>query len=133
MKFELVMQEKVGDCGPACVAMVLGCSLSRARGILPRDKNGATYSSDIVECLCQNGVPAIESIVWPRCSVPAILTVPSLNHVGLLHFILWDGERYLDTSHEAKRYPHDGPVVSGELQEPQWSTAILVWPKEEGE
>lgn len=126
---DLVKQEQVGDCGPACVAMVLGCTLAEAREQLPKHPTGWTTPSDIIECLAQHGVPAIESLVWPNYSVSAILTVPSLNHPGLLHFILWDGEQYLDPTNESKRYPDDVPTVRDQQLPPQWATVILLLPK----
>ena len=66
---------------------------------------------------------ARESFEWDE-KQPAILTVPSLNHLGFLHYIIWDGEQYLDPSNGAKRYPADGPALHGKLRV-FWAHAIL--------
>jgi hypothetical protein len=56
--------------------------------------------------------------VWldpPGGKEPAILTVPSLNYAGLLHYVVWDGKQYLDPAPEGKlRYPDDGPTIADE-------------------
>ena len=124
---KLVKQEKCGDCGPACLAMVLGCSLAEAREKLGFDVSNGVGASDMIRCLIDNGVPAVDSRVWPSTSVPAIFTVPSLNHPGLLHYIYWDGEQFLDPTHEELRYPWNGPVVNNKTLLPQWDSAILLW------
>lgn len=129
---ELVKQEKCGDCGPACVAMVLGCSLNEAKEYLRHEDGQGVTSGQIIGCLAGRGVPAIESLEWPTTKIPAILTVPSLNNPGLLHYIVYDGRQILDPSNEAKHYPDDMPGLGdydGALQLP-WTTAILLWPRE---
>lgn len=125
---KLVKQEAFGDCGPACVATVLGWSLQKARDVLGDSLRGID-SLAICDVLSENDVPAMESLVWPSSSIPGILSVPSLNYPGLLHFIVWDGAEYLDPSNDPKRYPEDGPVVDGVLQPPQWASVILMWPQ----
>jgi hypothetical protein len=125
---KLVRQEKLGECGAACLAMVVGSTLDAAREFLG-DASRGTVSTDLIDALAKAGVPSIESIKWPSYSIPAILTVPSLNHPGLLHFIVWDGEKYLDPSNEAKRYPDDSPNINGHVLPPSWATVILLWPR----
>lgn len=56
---------------------------------------------------------------------PAILTVPSLNHIGLLHFIVWSGDEYLPSTGPLM-YPGDSPTVAGRKLAPQVASAI-VW------
>lgn len=130
---KLVRQECVGDCGPACVATVLGCSLSAARSLLYAEPGKGITDEQIVTALVDRGVPALASTVWPGYSVSAILSVPSLNHRGLMHYIVWDGEEYLDPTHEGYRYPDDSPVVHGVRLEPQWSTVVLLLPSNEAQ
>lgn len=124
----LVMQRKLGECGPACVAIVTGCSIDEVMWEMGDVSRGVT-DERLVKCLMEFGVPAIQSLVWPDYSIPAILTVPSLNHSGLSHFIVWDGETYLDPTNGAKTYPKDSPAVDDEQLLPQWSSLILLWPK----
>ena len=121
----LVRQEKLGECGAACVAMVAGITLGEARSQLP-DLPGGVIPQDVITALQRHGVESIESMVRPSPSVPAILSVPALNVAGLLHFIVWDGERYLDPGLGDRLYPVDGAVVRGVLLPPQWVTAILI-------
>lgn len=108
--------------------MALGISLEGARELLNKDtESHGTLPEDLVSVLCDNGVPAVASAEWPSLEVPAILTVPSLNHLGLLHYILWDGTQFLDPSNEELRYPEHSPLHNNVQLQPQWSTAILMW------
>jgi hypothetical protein len=124
----LVKQTKLGECGPACVATVAGCSLREALDVVGDVSRGVTDYA-LVDALAEFGVPSQVSLRWPDKSVPAILTVPSLGVPGLLHFIVWDGKRYLDPANSENIYPDAAPVVNGRKLEPQWATAILLWPK----
>jgi hypothetical protein len=123
---KLVKQEKFGQCGPACVATVLGMGLQEV--LEDFDTSEGVHEDQIVEYLADNGVVSMVSSVWPAYSVKAILTVPSLNHPGFLHMIIWDGERYLDPSPGPLVYPDDSPINenTGEKVPPQWATAILL-------
>lgn len=121
----LVKQRKFGECGAACAAMVLGWSLDEVLAKIGNTQAGIT-NARLVEFLISNGVQCIESLAHPG-NVPSILTVPSLNHPGLLHYIVFDGEQYLDPACGEKHYPDDAPVVNGERVPPQWATAILLW------
>jgi hypothetical protein len=124
---DLVKMKEVGDCGPACLAMVLGKTLEEVVVDFPlRGEQGLT-DDDLMRYLAAHGIPALSSMEWPS-RVPAILTVPSLNHPGLLHYIFWDGKQILDPSNGEKRYPDDTPqmVINAGCAAP-WATAILLW------
>lgn len=46
-----------------------------------------------------------------------------------VHYVVWDGEQYLDPAPEGKlRYPSDGPEIAGE-RTVCWASAI-VWSEE---
>lgn len=131
---KLVQQRRKGECGPACLAMVLGIELDQA--VVEVEKQTGrpctTYGcsdSDMTTVLQAHGLRhARRSLDWfmqGEKPEPAILTVPSLNHAGLLHFVVWDGERYLDPSNEAKRYPEDGPEIAGE-RTVSWAS-LITW------
>jgi hypothetical protein len=124
----LVKQEKFGECGLACIAMVLGCSLEEAREKCGDfDWSNGVNSKSIISLLAQNRIAALESLTWPDASIAGILTVPSLNHAGVLHFIVWDGEKYLDPANGEKVYPDDAPVINGIQVKPQWASVILLF------
>ena len=124
----LVKMKRVGDCGAACLAMVLGRTLAEVIGTFPERLKKGIGEREMVDYLSANGVPALSSMEWPSLTVPAILTVPSMNHPGLLHYVVWDGEKVLDPSHEEKRYPDDMPkeILDNEWV-PPWATVILLW------
>jgi hypothetical protein len=127
-KMKLVKQEAFGDCGPACLAMVMRRKLSEVRIFFPERKTRGCCPSEMINFLRKNGVPCVESF---ECfnEVSSILTVPSLNHPGFLHYIVWDhiGRRYLDPTNEELRYPDDSPSIGGVQIEPSASSAILLW------
>jgi hypothetical protein len=127
MTTKIVKMEKCGDCGPACLAMVLGCTLEEAWSMVNASPAGGVVPEEMIKALRKNGMGAIESLVIPHPSCLAILTVPSLNHRGLLHYIYWDGHDILDPTNGKLRYPDDGPVIDGERLFPQWASAILIW------
>jgi len=125
---DLIKQTAMGECGPACVATVAGISLAAAKNLIGNTEYGCTDDC-VVRVLEGLGLAARVSLDWPDLDVSAILTVPSLNHRGLLHYIVWDAEqqRILDPSHEGLRYPDDGYVLRGDLLFPQWATTILLY------
>ncbi len=116
----LVKQREFGECGIACLAMVTGLDYDTVKEIID-DPAVATYgirTEQMLVALHQAGftnpheifgVPADEARA-------AILTVPSLNHPGMLHFIVWDGSNYFDPSAGAKEYPQDAYLVDGHPQ-----------------
>jgi len=126
---KLVKQEEFGQCGAACLAMVLGDPLEDVIAEI-EDRTwislsvGGMTDCEIVEHLHKHLVNARIILDWDG-QKPAILTVPSLNHRGLLHYIVWDGERYLDPAMGELRYPEDAPVINGK-KTVCWATAI-VW------
>ena len=131
----LVQQVKKGECGLACIAMVLGISLEEADKIAQRVLGTAggcwgeygLMDREMVRILKDQGLAdAKASLDWPSFETSAILTVPSLNYSGLLHYIVWDAEaqQYLDPANEPLRYPDDGPVIAEE-RTVCWATAIL--------
>ena len=128
---KLVQMEMPGDCGPACLAMVLGVSLGDVTPDFPDRRRRGVIDQEMVDYLGSRGVVAIRSMDWPDDRMPAILTVPSLNFPGLLHYTVWDGARLLDPSRGPKRYP-DGLDPTG-VRPPTcgafWATAILLWPR----
>ena len=126
-----MQQTKVGECGAACLAMVLGESLDYVLG-LGDDIAKGINDNRMLEILRGHGHPSIISLEWLGGNWPAILTVPSLNRPGLLHFIVWDGEQFIDPSNGEKRYPGDSPVVNGVQLGPQWASLILFWPRVSG-
>jgi hypothetical protein len=87
----------------------------------------------MVAILNENGYPAVSSTSIPYdntglIAVPAILTVPSLNIPGLLHYIVWDVStlQYLDPTYGRLKYPDDAPIVDGK-QIVSWTSGILIW------
>lgn len=130
MPMMLVQQTQKGECGAACLAMVLDLSLEAVlREVRDMHEDEEAYlewglvPEDMIEVLFQHGIVARESVTRPD-ERPAILTVPSLNYPGLLHYIVWDGGRYLDPSPGPLRYPDDAPVIRG-TRSVQWASAII--------
>lgn len=124
----LVHMDKMGQCGAACLAMVLGKTLDEVLSEVG-DTSSGLDSHRLIAVLSSHGFAALEITQLPRTDIPVILTVPSLNHRGLLHFIVWDGKEYLDPSRGPLRYPDDGYVKDGDVMPPQWASAIVFWPK----
>ncbi len=125
----LVKQKKKGECGPACLAMVLGIELDEAI-VLSEEVAGFRRDcglNDLEQAavLESRGLRARRTLDW-NWREPAILTVPSLNHRGILHFIVWDGERFLDPACSGLTYPDDAPTVDGRERYVSWAGAI-VW------
>ena len=133
---KLVTQTAKGECGPACLAMVLEETLTDVMLDFPDCARDGVSDAEMVEYLAKHGVAALSSVTWPcrRCvsqgdsyaRVPGIATVPSLNHPGLLHFIVWDGETWLDPSPGPRCYPEDAPTIRGE-RTVSWSSVLLLW------
>lgn len=126
---ELIKQKKFGECGIACLAMVTGEKyekvLSKVDDMFGQNNgqcNGLS-DSEVVSYLGAQGFKAVRSTTTRDDWRPAILTVPSLNHLGLLHYIVWDGEEYLDPS-GPKTWPDDGPIFNGE-KIISWAAAII--------
>jgi ABC-type bacteriocin/lantibiotic exporter with double-glycine peptidase domain len=129
---KLVTQEHKGECGPACIAMVLGLTLDEAieraerllEGVKVRDYG--MCDDEMVELLKLNGFEhARSSTSWDAAS-NAILTVPSLNYHGLLHYLVYDvQDGYLDPASvdATYHYPEDAPIVGGKKMV-QWAAAI---------
>jgi len=127
-QMRLVKQQAYGECGLAAAATVLGVDLETVREGFPDACRDGVSEEALAAYLTVHGVPALPSLVWPSLRIPAILTVPSLNHPGVLHFVVWDGERILDPTHEALRYPDDRPDhgrAPGSVA--PWASAILLW------
>lgn len=128
----LVRQQEFGQCGAACLAMIVSESLAEVAGDVEqfygiRLAKAGMSSGEIVDFLSRRGFSEPREVLERPDLRPAILTVPSLNHLGLLHYIVWDGERYLDPTCGALRYPDDAPVIGGE-RIVCWATAII-WKK----
>lgn len=127
---EIVRQKKFGQCGAACLAMVLGEPLSDVVSSLEKKLNAPLHEvgvadGEMVEHLRDRGFNHAQVTLEWDGSEPAILTVPSLNHRGILHYIVWDGSEYLDPSNGLLTYPEHAPVIAGR-QQVCWATAI-VW------
>ncbi len=126
---KLVQQKQKGDCGPACLATILGLTLQEVLEDFPKARIKGVPPLEMIDYLTNRGVAAMESITWPcvnSVNVPAIVTVPSLNNLGLLHYVVWNGVQYLDPSNKSLRYPDDCPQVSG-VATLMWSSVILLW------
>lgn len=122
---KLVKQRNLGECGAACLAMVLDKDLDEVLAdFLYRPESGITPTR-MIEYLAKRGVPALESLTLPSNTVKAILTVASLNHPGLLHYVVWDGEKFLDPGGPLN-YMDNAPIVNDRPQV-YWSSAILLW------
>jgi hypothetical protein len=124
----LVKQEEFGQCGAACLAMVLGMEFSDVVEELkcvhgPLEMG--LSDDEMIDFLRSHGIACPRAVMDWNGSDPAILTVPSLNSRGFLHYIAWDGERFHDPSEGPLLYPQDAPRVGGEAMV-FWATAI-VW------
>ena len=132
----LIKQENFGECGLACLAMVLGQSLdevrSNARAAGRTVEKYGLDSADMIHYLKHFGLTEAREVL-ERDEQPAILTVPSLNHLGFLHFVVWDGERYLDPSSGPLTYPDNGPEHPDGESGPQafWASAIIWGPQDD--
>jgi predicted double-glycine peptidase len=127
----LVKQKAMGECAAACLATVIGSTLDEAIAELMKDwpdlhiyRMGVSDEMLIVT-MKRLGMPNVRSVTDWDASRPAIVTVPSLNHRGYFHFVVYDGHMYLDPSCEAAVYPRDAPVIDGE-RTVCWASAI-VW------
>jgi hypothetical protein len=127
---ELVHQRRKGECGLACLAMVAGCTIEESaelfKDLFPEIDPGEVGVTDeeMVVVMRRLAMPNVRRSVDRPDWRSAILTVPSLNHLGLLHYVVWDGERYLDPSPGPLRYPDDGPVIGGQ-KTVCWACAII--------
>jgi hypothetical protein len=130
---ELVRMKNNGECGPACLATVLGISLDEAIAEVEAISGNPvrTHGSgddEIIAVLDKHGFKAEHGIDWPFVGegrVPAIVTVPSLNVRGLLHYIVWDGEVFLDPACGEFYYPDDAPIVRGYPQ--VFWASVITW------
>lgn len=119
----LIKQRKFGECGIACLAMITGCDydeiireiwIDRNPGKIPQDDIeliGVT-NSEMVSYLESHSFIAKETTDMNELP-PAIITVASLNFPGLLHYIIWTGDGYLDPAEGPKMWPDDAPIVNG--------------------
>ena len=129
-EMELIKQKEFGGCGVACLAMVTGKKydqiLSEIDDIFGRNlQNDGLSDAEIVSYLSeQPGFKSVRSTTTRPDWRPAILTVPSLNYIGLLHYIVWDGERYLDPAIGSKTWPDDAPVLKGK-RIISWASAVI--------
>jgi hypothetical protein len=116
---ELVKQKGFGECAVACISMVTGKDYN-----LVLDGIATLYKIkphlEGINCLQVVGYlqkysefKTVREVIYPYYASSAILSVPSLNHVGLLHFIVWDDKRYLDPSLGPKFWPDDAPIING--------------------
>ena len=128
---KLIKQRAKGECGPACLAMVLGIELDQAV-VESEQASGVRCTErgcsgvDMIAVLNAHGLrDARESLEWDTIE-PAILTVASLNFPGLLHFIVWDGERFLDSANSGHVYPDNAPSVPGADRYIGWAS-VVVW------
>ena len=106
-------------------AVFMGGGVALNRGVVKALSD--LMDREMVRILKDQGLAdAKASLDWPSFETSAILTVPSLNYSGLLHYIVWDAEaqQYLDPANEPLRYPDDGPVIAEE-RTVCWATAIL--------
>ena len=74
-------------------ATVLGLRLELVKRVLRKrlDRTIALNDLEVCETIKYfTGLKCRPSLEW-HPNRPAILTVPSLNFVGFLHFIVWDG------------------------------------------
>jgi len=123
-----IKQKKFGQCGPACLAMVLKCELDAV--VLNLERGGRDLATtgmtdqEMVEFLQDQDVECYISMERAP-DQPAILTVPSLNHPGVLHYIYWDGKEYHDPGSGHLVYPKHAPRFGGD-QIVCWSTAIII-------
>jgi len=122
---ELVKQRAFGECGPACLSMLTGYPLSQIvdgyKAIDVDVRKDGLDSRQMMHYLDYIGFgPTRETLNWDEKSV-AVLTVPSLNTFGVLHYIVWDGSRYLDPSTGPATYPDD--ARDGTVP---WACALLV-------
>jgi hypothetical protein len=132
----LIKMRAVGECGPACLATIVGAELddvvawAHARERSYSYGTAALNDDDMLEYLHEHGYPDARQAT-SALEPPAILTVPSLNVPGLLHFVVWDEERQIvDPSLGPKLWPDDAPVVNGERVGIQWATAIVLGEKQ---
>ena len=94
MTTELVIQRSDHDCVVACLAMWTGIDYDRIAAEVPR-VGGGVCLWDAVKYLRANGYTARRSVWWFH-SHKAILDLPSLNHVGGMHAVYWDGDELFD-------------------------------------
>lgn len=98
VKFEQVQQRGDGDCGIACFSMITGESYDFCREKIFKNfksNQGLTECAMLGALAYHFGVHVALTNGWVD-SMPGICTVPSLNHPGLLHFVIWTGTDVLD-------------------------------------
>lgn len=111
---KLIKQRKFGECGVACLAMILDKTYEEILEYFNHKDftNSGIGPDEMISCLEHFGKSGAKEYLHYQLG-PAILTVPSLNHVGFLHFIVYDGENYLDPSTEKLQYDRDAPILNG--------------------
>jgi hypothetical protein len=94
MATKFVQQRNDHDCVIACLAMWTGHDYDDVASRLVRVNDGVCLW-EAVKYLRSVGQPARRSIWWFHTH-RAILDLPSLNFVGGMHAVYWDGERLFD-------------------------------------
>jgi hypothetical protein len=94
--FRQVQQRGDGDCGVACFAMFTGESYERCRELLRFKANAGTSEAQMIGALAYHFDVRVSRTDGWADAVPGILTVPSLNMPGRLHFVVWTGSEVLD-------------------------------------
>ena len=128
----LVVQKEVGGCGVACVAMGLNVTYEKAQSIteelFPEWKVSDGLSIDKITTILRTKFEHVEYMTSDFLDLlpgrDAIVTVPSLNYPGLLHFIYIKDELVLDPSPGPLRYPKDSTNIDGKCVFP---IDVIVW------
>ena len=130
MNMNEIKQRGFGECGIACLAMVCGEKYEHIRKMFPdvvtKDGSDPDLMIKVLRDLRFKNVQEMVGLPDDIENRPAILTVPSLNHIGLLHYIVWDGNgNFLDPCQEGKRYPDDAYQIDGKPK--VYAASCIVW------
>lgn len=92
----LIQQRTDQDCVIACLAMYTGADYGDVLANVNRHGKGGVCLHDAVAYLRKTGFELARRTVWFFESHKAIMDVPSLNAIGGMHAIYWDGKEIFD-------------------------------------
>lgn len=114
--FNHVRQRGTGDCGLACLAMMVGMSWDDTLAVVFKgifDHQPGMSDAQLMGALGFHfGLNVNKADGWLQV-IPGICSVPSLTKPGRLHYVFWTGRRVMD--------PQDGNKIG----DAKWTLAPI--------